>query len=42
VAIGHADDGLVEIVVTKPDSAEHGAIGGPGNASGDDFAAAIE
>ena len=41
VAVGDADDGLVEIAVAEADRAQHGAIGSALDALGDQFAAFI-
>ena len=41
MGIGNADDGLVKIIITEPDSAQHGTVGGTLNALRDDFAVVI-
>ena len=38
VAVGHADDGLVEIAVAEADRAQHGAVGSALDALGDQSA----
>ena len=42
VAVGHADDRLLEIAVAEPHGAQHRAIRGAGDALRDQFGAAVE
>src|SRR6185436_14210881 len=42
VAVGDADDGLLEIAVAEAHGAEHRAVGGAGGAASDELAALVE